>query len=180
MLDNELERDPIIQDLENLENLVVATLQMLKEGAIHENTKRVDLRSLIIRCLDSACVAGLPASHHLPDDFYLEGRPLSLERLFSNLIDNAIHYARGVEVYGSINATKQLLVVQVCDRGPGLSKEMKARVFEPFFRIKRQPSAVHVGLGMGIVQSIAQLHGANIELKDREGGGLIVEIAFPL
>ena len=71
-------------------------------------------------------------------------------------------------------------MVQVCDRGPGLSDDMKARVFEPFFRVQRQPSAVHVGLGMGIVQSIADLHGASIELKDREGGGLIVELAFPL
>ena len=100
MLDDEQQRDLIIRDLENLETLVIATLQMLKEGAIHENTRRVDLRALIIRCLESASVADIPASHRLPEDFHLEGRPLSLERLFSNLIDNAMHYARSVEVGG--------------------------------------------------------------------------------
>jgi len=53
-------------------------------------------------------------------------------------------------------------------------------VFEPFYRVQRQPSSVHVGLGMGIVQSIAQLHGASITLKDRPRGGLNVELGFPL
>jgi signal transduction histidine kinase len=57
---------------------------------------------------------------------------------------------------------------------------MKQRVFEPFYRIDKQPSSIHVGLGMGIVKSIAQLHGAEIQLLDRPGGGLIVEIRFPL
>lgn len=180
MLEDESEREPIIKDLENLEALVVATLQMLKEGAIHENTQRVDLRALIIRSLDSAFVAEIPVSCDLPDDFHIEGRPLSLERLFANLIDNAMHYARGVEVIGWVDTEKQRLMVQVCDRGPGLSDDMKARVFEPFFRVQRQPSSVHVGLGMGIVQSIAQLHGASIKLKDRLRGGLNVELSFPL
>lgn len=180
MLDNESEREPIIKDLENLETLVVATLQMLKEGAIHENSRRVDLRALIIRSLESAYIADIPVRYDLPAVFFIEGRPMSLERLFANLIDNAMHYARGVEVIGWLDADRKRLIVQVCDRGPGLSDAMKAKVFEPFYRVQRQPSSVHVGLGMGIVQSIAQLHGASIELKDRPGGGLIVEIGFPL
>jgi len=180
MLDNESEREPIIEDLENLEALVVATLQMLKEGAIHENTQRVDLRALIIRSLESAHIADIPVYYDLPDELYIEGRPLSLERLFANLIDNAMHYARGVEVISWLDTDNQRLMVQVCDRGPGLSDEMKARVFEPFYRVQRQPSSVHVGLGMGIVQSIAQLHGASITLKDRPRGGLNVELGFPL
>ena len=110
----------------------------------------------------------------------LYGRPLSLERLFSNLVDNAIHYGRSVEIEGWTDLEGQQLVVQVCDRGPGLSEVQKQKVFQPFYRLDRQPTTIHAGLGLGIVQNIVQLHGAQIELKDRQGGGLIVEVRFPL
>ena len=153
---------------------------MIKDGAIHENSEQIDLKKVIDDCLASAEIEGLPSSAKLPDEFVLEGRRLSLERLFTNLIDNALHYGRGVEIFGHKEPEDNELVVQVCDRGPGLSDELKQRVFEPFYRIDRAPSAIHVGLGMGIVKSIAQLHGASIELLDREGGGLIVELRFPL
>ncbi|QJD71637.1 ATP-binding protein [Marinobacterium sp. LSUCC0821] len=180
MIDDDHIRDGLVGDLENLEMLVKASLQMIKDAAIHENIETVDLNRLIQGCLASAKIEGLPCEASLPAKFEIEGRRLSLERLFTNLIDNALHYGRGVEIYGEIAADTNELVVQVCDRGPGLSDAMKQRVFEPFYRIDKQPSSIHVGLGMGIVKSIAQLHGADTLLLDRPGGGLIVEIRFPL
>ena len=180
MIDDDKLRDNLIGDIENVDLLVKASLQMIKDGAIHENSEQIDLKKVIDDCLASAEIEGLPSSAKLPDEFVLEGRRLSLERLFTNLIDNALHYGRGVEIFGHKEPEANELVVQVCDRGPGLSDELKQRVFEPFYRIDRATSAIHVGLGMGIVQSIAQLHGASIELLDREGGGLIVELRFPL
>ena len=180
LIDDHSVRDSLIGDLENLEMLVKASLQMIKDAAIHENIESVDLAQLIDRSLDSARIEGLPCRSNLPAKFTLEGRRLSLERLFTNLIDNALHYGRGVEVFGSINYNDQELIVQVCDRGPGLNDELKQKVFEPFYRIDKSPSSVHIGLGMGIVRSIAQLHGATVDLKDRHGGGLVVEVRFPL
>jgi signal transduction histidine kinase len=180
MIDDDTLRDNLIGDIENVDLLVKASLQMIKDGAIHENSEQIDLKQVIEAALASAEIEGLPSSAALPDGFILEGRRLSLERLFTNLIDNALHYGRGVEIFGHKDLDANELVVQVCDRGPGLSDELKQRVFEPFYRIDKAPSSVHVGLGMGIVQSIAQLHGASIELLDREGGGLIVELRFPL
>ena len=178
LIDSSEQRESLINDLDNLDALVKASLQMMKEGAIHENTTRVDLRKLLIRCLDSACVVDIPSTLDVPDSFVLDGRPLSLERLFTNLVDNAIHYGRSVEVVGWYEED-QKVIVQVRDRGPGLTDELKQRVFEPFFRVDRQPTSVHAGLGMGIVRSLAQLHGASIRLLDRPGGGLIVEVGFP-
>ncbi len=180
MVEDDVIRDGLVGDLENLDVMVKASLQMIKDGDIHENTQLVDLRKLIESCLKSAQVEGLPCHSSLPQNFQLEGRPLALERLFTNIIDNALHYGRGVEVFGTVEPDQEALVVQVCDRGPGLSNEQKNRVFKPFYRVDKAPSSVHAGLGMGIVKSIAQMHGASIELKDREGGGLIVELRFPL
>jgi signal transduction histidine kinase len=180
LLDDSESRDLIIKDLENLDALIKAALQMMKEGEIHENTVKVDLYKVLTRCLDSACVVDIPSKLDAPNPFPMLGRPLSLERLFTNLVDNAIHYGRSVEVIGWIDEALDCQIVQVCDHGPGLSNSLKEKVFQPFFRVGKQPTAVHAGLGMGIVQNIVQLHGGSIELKDREGGGLIVEVRFPL
>lgn len=178
MVDDDGLRDALANDLNNLEALVKASLQMIKDGAIHENSEPVNLRELAERCLNSAKVEDLPCRSNITTDLWINGRPLSLERLLTNLIDNALHYGRAAEIDGWLE--EDSIVIAVCDRGPGISNALKEKVFEPFFRIDKAPTSVHVGLGMGIVRSIAQLHGATIELKDREPKGLIVEVRFPL
>lgn len=173
-------KQKIASDLDDLETMVKASLQMVKDAAIHENTQTVDLRALLTRCLEAAEIAQLPYALRVPEVFEIEGRPLSLERLFSNLIDNALHYGRSVEVEGSVDREAESVVIQVMDRGPGIVDELKTQVFEPYFRSGHQPSSVHVGLGLGIVRTIAQLHGGTVELKDRNGGGLCVIVSLPV
>ena len=65
------------------------------------------------------------------------------------------------------------------DRGPGIPDEHKTQVFEPYFRSGYKPSSIHVGLGLGIVKTIAQLHGGDVTLGDRHGGGLRVTVRLP-
>ena len=108
----------------------------------------------------------------------IDGRSMALQRLFSNLIDNALAYGRAVSIVALADA--QGTVVRILDPGPGLSDADKARVFEPYYRIDEKPNDDHVGLGLGIARSIANLHGGELELKDRRGGGLMVEVYFPL
>lgn len=180
LVDDASLRDGLVNDLENLEMLVHASLQMIKENEIHENITQVDLARILKRCLESAQVADLPSSLEIPEPFVIEGRPLSLQRLFANLIDNALHYGRCADVKGWIDKDTDQLIVQVLDKGPGLTYAQKKRVFEPFYRLNKAPSDIHVGLGMGIVRSIAQLHGAEVQLLDRASGGLVVEVRFPL
>lgn len=178
LIDDETLRDALTGDLNNLEALVKASLQMIKDGAIHENSEPINLKELADRCLRSAQIGDLPCRNNITEDLWLDGRPLSLERLFTNLIDNALHYGRAAEINGWREDNE--IVIAVCDRGPGIDNKLKEKVFEPFFRIDKAPTSIHVGLGMGIVRSIAQLHGATIELKDRYPRGLVVEVRFPL
>ena len=108
----------------------------------------------------------------------MKGRALAIERLFSNLINNAMTYGEGVEVKG-----KKLhngILIEIMDKGPGLSDADKENVFKPYYRLEHKLSETHSGLGMGIARSIANIHGGELELKDRTGGGLIVEVYFPL
>ena len=170
--------EPLIRDLENLDVMVKGALQMMKEGAIHENAEPVELEPLLSQCLQSATVAGVPSSLSCDPDLVIHGRRLALERVFANLIDNAVHYGRSIDV----TARDADGSIEVCfkDRGPGLSDELKTRVFDPYFRANHNPSTIHVGLGMGIVRSLIQQHGGTIELLDRTGGGLVVRLLLPL
>ncbi|MBT59792.1 MAG: hypothetical protein CL393_09755 [Acidiferrobacteraceae bacterium] len=178
MIKDESKRNALIGDLDNLETMVKGSLQMMKEGAIHENTETVDLRLLLLHCINKAKVVGLPASLNIPQDLRLEGRPMALDRLFTNLIDNALSYGNEVEVRGEKSGDE--IRIYIMDRGEGLSDEQKERVFEPYYRIDKESTKAHVGLGMSIARSLANLHGGDLDLTDRPGGGLVVEVHFPL
>lgn len=173
-------RSKLYQDLDDLETMVKASLQMVKDAAIHENTEIVNLSDVLKRCVEAAEVARLPYSIRVPESLLVECRPLSIERLFTNLIDNALHYGRSVDVEGLLDRDAENVIVKVMDRGPGIPDELKLSVFEPYFRSGHKPSAVHVGLGLGIVKTIVQLHGGQISLGDRSGGGLVVTVELPL
>jgi signal transduction histidine kinase len=72
------------------------------------------------------------------------------------------------------------IFIQIKDKGPGLSDADKENVFKPYYRLEHKLSDSHSGLGMGIARNIANVHGGELELKDRKGGGLIVEVYFPV
>jgi signal transduction histidine kinase len=153
---------------------------MVKDAAIHENTERVDLVGVLAHSLEAAEVAGLPFSLDVPETLVIECRPLSIERLFTNLVDNALHYGRSVDIEASQDASSESVIVRVMDRGPGIPDDQKSMVFEPYFRSGQKPSSIHGGLGLGIAKTIVQLHGGVIALDDRDGGGLVVTVRLPL
>ncbi len=113
---------------------------------------------------------------HIPK---FQGNATAISILIRNLVDNAIRYSHtgglvSVRVYSQQNE----VILEVRDNGPGIPDELRARVFERFFRVlgnKGQGS----GLGLGIVQQICQLHDAKITLESPSvGTGLIVSIYF--
>ena len=170
----------LLRDLGDLETMVKASLQMVKDAAIHENTEQTDLVKVLKRCLEAAQVAELPFTLDVPENLIIDCRPLSIERLFTNLVDNALHYGRSVDIRAYRDDMQTAVIVEVMDRGPGIPDEHKTQVFEPYFRSGHKPSSIHVGLGLGIVKTIAQLHGGDITLCDRRGGGLRVMVRLPL
>ncbi len=178
MLEDLTVRDALIGDLENLDAMVKGSLQMMKDNVIHENTEHINLSKLLTKLLEKEQVRGLPTRLNIEKEMIIEGRPMALERLFSNLIENAFKYSQSVEVEGLL--TDSTINIRVMDRGPGLSDSDKNRAFEPYYRLNRQPNRSNVGLGLSIARSIASLHGGEVKLKDRPGGGLIAEVYFPL
>lgn len=95
-----------------------------------------------------------------------------LRRAMRNLLENARRYGGGeVEIeVNELDAARA--VIRVSDRGPGVPEAMRERIFEPFFRLPgHAEQAGGVGLGLSLVQQIAQRHGGSVRCEPRPGGG---------
>jgi signal transduction histidine kinase len=100
-----------------------------------------------------------------------------LEALFVNLLMNAHEVtAPGGMVRVEIATKTDRVIVAVVDTGPGVPSELVERVFDPFFSTKERGS----GLGLAICASIAQTHGARIKAANREVGGAVFTVDFPV
>tara|TARA_B110000305_G_scaffold228520_1_gene278398 strand:- start:2296 stop:3747 length:1452 start_codon:yes stop_codon:yes gene_type:complete len=174
--DSEIKED-LIGDLDYLETMVKGSLQIMTDGVEYENTRQINISKMLASILKKEEILGLPIKMNIKQSIVIKGRALAIERLFSNLINNALTYGGSVEVTGQIKKTG--VFIQIKDRGPGLSDNDKENVFKPYYRLDHELSESHSGLGMGIARSIANIHGGELELKDRTGGGLTVEVYFP-
>lgn len=137
---------------------------------------RETLANLAPLALKKDQLIGLEAEQPLQ----ISGQSTLLDLLFTNLIDNAIRYTpvKG-EITVSLQQEGHLAIVRIEDNGPGVPTELLPRLSERFFRVNPQ-LADGVGLGMAIVQRIALLHHAKIEIRNRPQGGLEVSVSLPL
>ncbi len=110
------------------------------------------------------------------------GDPRLAERLVANLIDNAIrHNTPGGHVEITTGTRDRRGFVAVANTGPTISPDEIQRLFEPFQRqhgARIRHNSGH-GLGLSIVQAIADAHRADVDAHARQGGGLAIEVSFP-
>jgi signal transduction histidine kinase len=104
--------------------------------------------------------------------------PVALRRMLANLTDNAVRYGKQAEL--SAWASDNMVVLEVADRGPGIPEADLARVVAPFERL--EPSRGRLGggagLGLAIVNGLADLHGGSFSLANRPGGGLAARVTL--
>jgi len=118
------------------------------------------------------------------NDVRVDGEPESLRVLVRNLVDNAIRYTPpGGRVDVALEqrtSSRPQLALAVTDTGPGIPASERERVFDRFYRLPGSETSGS-GIGLALVRSIARHHGAEVRLLDApEGGGLRVEVLFPL
>jgi len=119
-----------------------------------------------------AAADGRTIAVNAPPDLELDGDRFRLEQLVDCLLDNALlHGAGDIEVSAMRTATGARIVVR--DGGRGFSGELAATAFERFRRDSRSTGA---GLGLAIVQAIAEAHGGSARLGDGPGGCVVVDL----
>lgn len=172
-------RREIGQDLDQMEAMITSVLAFMREDAEAGARQRVDLRSLLECVIDEAEVTGADVALAPGEPAEVEVSVLGLQRVFANLLDNAVKYGDSARV--TLRVEDDETVVEIRDRGPGLEPEELERVFTPFYRgvEARTSSKQGVGLGLSSARSIVRAHGGDIRLS-LPGEGLLVQVRLPL
>ena len=111
------------------------------------------------------------------------GSDILIYRLVYNLVENAIKYNHsGGQVTVTAYQKEKHVYLSVEDTGSGIPKELRERVFEPFFRVDKSRSRElgGVGLGLALVREIVRVHDGSITVKSNPSGGTIFEVMFAL
>jgi signal transduction histidine kinase len=170
-------RERVSKDIAELDELIGELLLASRLDAIErlESQDDIDLLALLAEeaAHTNASVSGEPV--------VIKGDPRLLRRLIRNLLENAQRYAEGSAVEAFVSPTDESgAILRVSDRGPGVPKEERERIFEPFYR----PSGVvqtkdkGVGLGLALVRQISKHHRGNARCIPREGGGTCFEVTL--
>ena len=115
------------------------------------------------------------------EDATMIGSDILIYRLVYNLVENAIKYNHPL---GQVTVTayqrNKHVYLSVEDTGNGIPKELRERVFEPFFRVDKSRSRElgGVGLGLALVREIVRVHDGSICIKSGKTGGTIFEVTF--
>ena len=115
------------------------------------------------------------------EDATMIGSDILIYRLVYNLVENAIKYNHPL---GQVTVTayqrNKHVYLSVEDTGSGIPKELRERVFEPFFRVDKSRSRElgGVGLGLALVREIVRVHNGSICIKSGKTGGTIFEVTF--
>ncbi|WP_340646986.1 HAMP domain-containing sensor histidine kinase [Phenylobacterium sp.] len=171
-------KDAVLADVAQMEAMITSVLAFIRDASAVRLRERLDLLSLLECLVDDAGdrdVTVVEGSAPVT----VEADALGLQRLFDNLLDNAVKY-------GARGRVRVLLeeghaVVEIADDGPGLADGDLERVFQPFYRAEaaRTLDGGGVGLGLAVARSIARAHGGDVVLVSSPAG-LTARVRLPL
>ncbi|MBL8769911.1 MAG: HAMP domain-containing protein [Phenylobacterium sp.] len=167
-------------DLDQMEEMITATLAFVRDATKTGERTPLELSSLVESLCDEMAETGARTEVEPGDKVVLEGDPMALRRLIANLLENAVKF--GGRARARVFAQAGHAVVEIDDDGPGIPAADAEKVFEPFYR--REPSRSRqtggIGLGLAVVRTIARGHGGDVSLINRAGGGLTARVQLPL
>jgi len=169
----------IVEDIARLRTLVEELMELSRFDAETEEVQvqPVDLGRLI---RDVAATRNRDAVLEMPDDrIVIESDPRRLERILTNLLENAREHAPGALVVVRLRATAERVEITVADRGPGVPPDRLDRIFDRFFMADPSRRGGS-GLGLAIASEHAALLGGRLRTRNRDGGGLAIELMLPV
>jgi two-component system OmpR family sensor kinase len=167
-------------DIDQMEAMISATLTFVRDASRPSERATLELSSLLESLCDEMAETGQRTEVARAEKVVLEGDPIALRRMFTNLLENAVKFGGAART--RIYREDASAVVEIDDDGPGIPTQDAERVFEPFYR--REPSRNRetggIGLGLAVVRSVARGHGGDVALINRQGGGLTARVLLPI
>lgn len=177
--------DAIEEEADRLTRLIgnLLDLSRIEAGAVHPRTDWCDLLDVIsttvshVRDPLSSGRIQIELDGELP---LVRADASQLERVFSNLIENALRFSpadQPVRISGGVGAGK--VTVRVVDRGPGIPASQRASIFEPF-QSGGTDRRDGVGLGLAISKGFTEANGGELRLQADSADGTAFAVSFPL
>jgi CheY-like chemotaxis protein/nitrogen-specific signal transduction histidine kinase len=168
-------RDIIDRQVQQMVRLIDELLDIsrITRGKLQLRKERIDLASAIHSAVEAAG-PGIDMQAHelnvaLPrETIYLDGDPIRLAQVFSNLLNNAAKYTeKGGRIWLTVERQGGEAVVSVRDTGIGISADHLPRLFEMFSQVAPALERSHGGLGIGLalVRGLVELHGGSVEAQ---------------
>ncbi len=176
------------RELSKLEDLVFSFLEMLKleTGQITLHPVAFDLGDLVrevaMKMGPLAAKKGLRLQIEIKGPVPLVADRLQMERVITNLLDNAIKYSHeGGAILLKAWLGRDRAFFEISDQGVGIPPEEIPHIFEPFHRLREKEGAVPTGSGLGlsIVKGIVEAHGGEIDVFSTPGQGTTFVVSLP-
>ncbi|MBB3121306.1 sensor histidine kinase [Pseudoduganella violacea] len=181
-------RDGIQSDIAQMDAIIGQFLDYAKptEAATFIN---VDVKNLLEECAhDVSRLPDVQVSTELAERSHVLGNATDLKRVIGNLIENARRYGKTpgkdvaeIELKCSVKGmhTARRVTIEVSDHGVGVPEEQIAQLLKPFTRLDAaRGQANGAGLGLAIVERVLLKHGAEFKVRNRPGGGLMIQIVM--
>ncbi|HVA54317.1 MAG TPA: ATP-binding protein [Gammaproteobacteria bacterium] len=168
----------MIHDIEDMDSILMQFLDYARDGS-EEAPQYADFNQIVFDVCQRHDVSGNSINTSLDDFPPFKFRKLAIRSLISNLVDNAIRYGgKGIEVV--TQESKDRVVLKVMDRGPGIHNMEPNQLIKPFVRNdSARGNQTGAGLGLTIADRIARMHGGELRLSNRDGGGFTAIVAIP-
>ena len=163
--------------MEELSALISDLVELSRDEQPSHAIEHLDLRDIVDRAAERVQRRAPALTYDLKlSPWYLDGDPAALERLITNLMDNA---AKWSPEGGTVTVTLAEGLLQVADQGPGIAEEDLTHVFERFYRSPEARATPGSGLGLAIVRQIAENHGGRVAAARAQGGGALLGVWLP-
>lgn len=166
------ERTALYATVDGMERMIDDILTLARTGRSAEPLTQVGVRALVLGVVGEFEAQGATVDLKTAGDIVWPLRPDLVTRALRNLVENAVRYAGSATLDFAVDGP--CLVIRVDDDGPGLPEDQLEQVLRPFSRLdqSRNRGTGGAGLGLAIAVSIARLHGGDVELRNRDAGGL--------
>ncbi len=177
--------ETVHEEAERLNRLVQNLLEMtrLESGALQLQSEWHPLEEVVGAALGrfTKRLQERPVMTRVPPDLPLVLiDDVLIEQVLINLLDNALKYTpAGSPIEVTASSADGAVIVEVADRGPGLSPGDETRIFDKFYR-SETGTVRGAGLGLAICQGIIQAHGGRIWAENRPGGGVVFRFTLPI
>jgi signal transduction histidine kinase len=175
-----------IEECDRLLDMINTMLMISKAeaGVDHLTREEIDLAKVVQEACKlfepTAEDKGIALGCHLPGESHILGDTQMIQRMLSNLLDNAIKYTPpGGSVRVSVSENDGQVVVSIKDTGIGISPRDLPHIFERFYRGDESRSQSGIGLGLSLARAIARSHGGDIATASTPNQGSTFTITLP-